>query len=138
MPSLPTGPEANAYTNANIAAFTAQANARFIATATTLIDTAIENELFQIAPYIIPYLDRTTIVNYFESLGYTVCYTPCPLYWKALGYVFKAPRSFLRCGCQIPCRAIISWNTSPMADYLLLESGGYFVLEDGSGDIILE
>lgn len=138
MSSPPTGPEANTTTNANIAAFIAAANAKFIATSTTLINNAIQNELFKIAPYIIPYLDRTTIVSYFEGLGYTIYYTPCPLSWKALGYVYKNLNNWTRCGCQTPCRAYISWNTLPLPSYLLLENESFFELEDGSGDILLE
>lgn len=122
LPTLPTSTEANTQSNATITALTAAANTAFITSTTILILNAISNGLFQVEPYIVPYLSISTITTYFQGQGYTVTYPifpPGPWIWCG------APAGFPEvlgndwhnwsCSCGSNCapRIQISWPPFP-------------------------
>jgi hypothetical protein len=127
MVTLPTDSEANAESMATITAKIAVANAEFIASTTILITNAISNGLFQVEPFVIPFLGIATITTYFQGFGYTVVfpasfgcncngnsgypYEPCFI----AGFPEVLPPGYVPWNCQCQdCgtpRVKISWTT---------------------------
>lgn len=124
--TLPTASTANTDSNATLTANIATANAAFIATATVLINNAITNGLFQVEPYVIPYLDIATITTYFQGFGYTVTFPivqPGPFQWCGIpaGFPGVVPPNWVgwNCGCG-GCgtpRVQITWPPFPVPPY---------------------
>lgn len=155
--TLPPYSQANDLTATGIAAKIATANATFIASATVLINNAVNNGFYQIQPFVIPYLSISTVTTFFESYGYNVLfpstfgcncdgnagypYEPC----FVAGFPEVLPPGYVPWNCQCnECgtpRVTISWNsiTPPAAySFLLLESGDVILLENGVDGILLE
>lgn len=124
--TLPTATTANTDSNATIAALTTAAQTTFIASTTVLINNAINNGLFQVEPYLIPYVTSSFVTTYFQNLGYTVSFPIYPFYgWGGYHPCF-APAGFPEvlgndwmnwsCGCGNHCgppRISISWEPTP-------------------------
>jgi hypothetical protein len=120
--TLPTASTANTDSNATLAADTATANAAFIASATVLINNAIANGLFQVEPFVIPFMSISTITTYFQGQGYTVLFPilpPGPFNWCGVpaGFPEVIPPNWVPWGCQCGCegapRIQISWPPFP-------------------------
>jgi hypothetical protein len=122
MVTLPDASTANTDSNATLTADIAAAQAAFIASTTVLINNAISNGLFQVEPYIIPFLNISNVTTYFQGLGYTVLFpiippgpwNPC---WPAAGFPEVIPSGWFpwgcQCGCEGPPRIQISWPPFP-------------------------
>jgi len=125
--TLPDATTANTDSNATLAAHTATANAAFIASATVLINNAVANGLFQVEPYIAPFMNITTITTYFQGLGYVVTFPIVPpgpydpYCYLAAGFPEVIPPnwypwgSLCMCGgnCEPP-RMSLSWPPYPI------------------------
>lgn len=121
IPPLPTASVANTNSTATRTAETAAANAAFITATTILIDNAITNGLFQVQPFVTPFLSISTITTYFEGFGYTVTFpiippgpfNPC---WLPAGFPEVVPENWVPYGCQcgcVPPRVGIAWPPFP-------------------------
>lgn len=144
---LPNKADAKTQSQANIADFTAEANAAFIATATALILTAVGLNFYSVFPFVTPYLDIATITTYFEGYGYTVTFPVCPNSpynpCFVAGFPEVLPPGYRpwNCGCDDSnrCRIKISWIPPSISPgLLLLETGYAFLLENGVDGIELE
>jgi hypothetical protein len=142
---LPTASEANAQTLAVIADLISTANATFIASTTVLIVNATSLGFYQVFPFVINWLDIPTVTTYFENIGYTVTFPICPngpfeLCGPAAGFPEVIPPGYRgwNCGCSGlgRCRIKISWTS--VEGFLQLETGDFFLLEDGVSFIELE
>lgn len=126
--TLPTASVANTDSAASRATFTANAEAVFLASTTVLINNAISNGLFQVAPFLIPFITSTYVRSIFEPLGYVVSF---PIFPFNCGFTYPdfpclAPANFPEvlgntwfpwncdCGCDCgPPRILISWPPFP-------------------------
>jgi len=121
--TLPDASTANTESNATLAERTTTANAQFIASATVLINNATANSLFQVEPFVVPFMSIATITTYFQGLGYTVTYPIVPNYpwnWCGIpaGFPEVVPNGWTSwaCGCgncEQP-RISITWPPFPV------------------------
>ena len=151
--TLPSQAEANSQSSAAYLNAQAKAYAAFIANATVLINNATANGLYEVQPFVIPFLNIPNVVTYFQNLGYTVLFPivpPGPFLWcgPAAGFPEVIPPGLSPYGCQCwypgPPRIQISWSVyppTPAVSWLWLETSGngdLLLLEDGIDGILLE
>lgn len=146
MVTLPDQASANVGSAASNSAAITTAQNDFIASATVLINQAINNGFFQIEPYMVPLVTSTYITTYFQALGYTVTFPVIspgpwgPCFFPA-GFPEVIPPGLepwnCHCGNCGPIRIKISWGP-PVESFLLLEDGSLLELEVGPGGLFLE